>query len=470
MKSRHALPLALSALICACDDPVGATEDPNPDAATSLDVSITEVSPDGSPLPEGGVDAVSETGVDASSPPSDTSPTDTTPIPPGDAGGLTPGPADAIIAAMPPGSWKRLTGTEMKDVCPTPYNHYLCGAVMNSWSGGAYDHLRDRLIVFGGGHDDSPYNNVFTFDLASMKWQRRSELPAGIGGDSVTDVERDKRIETCGLYPSGKTLTIPDAWLGSTGYLMESKCDDASIVPQLDPQQPRSRHTYGNIAFSGASGQFHILGAVALYPTGQSGTARTMSFSFGSNSWTRGSDNPEPGFGTSATDVAGHIWYMASGGSDHLLEYDPVADKWTVHTSESHEAYYGAADVDTKRKVLVSTTDGTKLATYAIGTAAATYTAITPTGLSPKLGSAPGMAYSPVLDRFVAWSGGAGLAMLDPVTWKWTRVTGTGDDPGVPAANGTFGRFRYSPSRDVFVLVNSTETDVYLYKAPKTAP
>ncbi len=35
-----------------------------------------------------------------------------------------PGPVDAIIAAMPEGSWKELPGTNMADACPPPYSHY----------------------------------------------------------------------------------------------------------------------------------------------------------------------------------------------------------------------------------------------------------------------------------------------------------------------------------------------------------
>lgn len=384
-----------------------------------------------------------------------------------DAGGIMPGPVDPIIDAMPAGSWKELPGTNMADVCPPPYSSYPCESVMIAWSGGAYDALRDRLIVWGGGHGDSPYNNVFTFDLASMKWKRWTDLPAGMTGDTTPSIFQDKRVETCGLYPSGASLTIPDAWLTPTGYVMPDKCDDPSIVAQLDPQQPRSAHTYGNVAFSPATGRFYILGSVGLYPSGQSGTSRVMGFDFATSQWTRGANNPVTDYGASAADAKGHLWYV---GAKKLHEYDPEADTWTAHPPDGQGYYYAGSDVDTKRNILAMTADGVSVSTYALGDAAKTHAMVTTTGLGAPLGGAPGFLYSPALDRFAAWSGGRAVAILDLPAAKWTVVEGTGDDPGMQASNGTYGRFRYSPARNVFVVVSGTQRNVFLWKPPATAP
>ena len=81
------------------------------------------------------------------------------------------------------------------------------------------------------------------------------------------------------------------------------------------------------------------------------------------------------------------------------------------------------------------------------------------------------LEYLPSIDRFIAWSGqGRAVSFLDPTTWKWTSAAPTGDDPGAGASNGTYGRFRYSSARGVFMLVNSTTTNVFLYKPPAAAP
>jgi hypothetical protein len=338
---------------------------------------------------------------------------------------------------------------------------------MIAWSGGAYDSSRDRLVVFGGGHNDSWYNNVFTFDLASMTWKRWTEMANGLTGDTVPMIFRDKRIETCGLYPSGATLDIPDAWLTGAGYLMQDKCDEPSIVKQLDPQQPRSVHSYGSVAFSPVTGRFYNLGGVVLFPSGQSRTSRLMSFDFATGSWVRGAGNPQPAYGSSATDAAGRIWFVSQ---TNLLQYDPSLDAWTVEPSSTTGGYAPGAAVDTKRNVLVVTNDGTKLTTYALGQAGAPRTDATATGFSlPSVANS--LEYLPSIDRFVAWSHqGRGVSFLDPTTWQWTNAEPSGDDPGAGASNGTYGRFRYSSARGVFMLVNSTKTNVFLYKPPTAAP
>lgn len=385
----------------------------------------------------------------------------------GGSSGFIPGPVDAVIAQMPPDSWKELPATPMADVCPTPTDPYACGAVMIAWSGGAYDSARDRLIVFGGGHNDSWVNNVFAFDLASMEWKRWTEMSNGLTGDTVPAIFRDKRIETCGLYPSGATLNIPDAWLTATGYLMPDKCDDPSIVKQVDPQQPRSVHSYGNVAFSPITGRLYNLGSVGLFPSGQSGTSRVMGFDFATGAWVRSASNPQPSYGASATDAAGHIWYVAQ---SNLLHYDPSLDTWTVEPSSTTGGYAPGAAVDTKRNVLVVTNDGTALTTYALGQAGAPRTDATATGFSLQ-SVANSLEYLPSIDRFVAWSHqGRSVSFLDPTTWQWTTTDPTGDEPGAGASNGTYGRFRYSSARGVFMLVNSTTTNVVLYKPPTAAP
>jgi hypothetical protein len=385
----------------------------------------------------------------------------------GGGSGLVPGPVDAVIAQMPPDSWKELPATPMADVCPTPTDHYACGAVMTAWSGGAYDSSRDRLVVFGGGHNDSWFNNVFTFDLAGMAWKRWTDFSNGLTGDTVPDIFRDKRIETCGLYPSGATLTIPDAWLTATGYLMGDKCDDPSIVAQLDPQQPRSVHSYGNVAFSAVTGRFYDLGSVGLFPSGQSGTSRVMGYDFASAAWVRSAANPQPAYGASATDAAGKIWFVSQ---SNLLQYDPGLDIWKVEPSSATGGYAPGAAVDTKRNVFVVTNDGVAITTYALGQAGAPRTDVTATGFTaPSVSN--NLEYLPAIDRFVAWTNqGKSVSFLDPTTWKWTVAMPTGDDPGAGAANGTYGRFRYSSARGVLMLVNTTTTNVFLYKPPTAAP
>jgi hypothetical protein len=185
-----------------------------------------------------------------------------------------------------------------------------------------------------------------------------------------------------------------------------------------------------------------------------------LAYNFTTRRWERGPDNDIAGYGASAVDGRGHVFYI---GNSAVADLDPVAGKWTpIADAGNASGYYAGAAVDTKRNILVSTPDGLALQTWALGTG--TRTPVTTTGLSGALPQAPGFEYAADRDRFYAWGGGQKLYVLDPGSHAWTTVTGTGDDPGPAAGNGTFGRFRYSSRQHVFVAVSSTTTDVYLYK------
>ena len=467
--------LLLGFTACATSNDVGAGADAGATDASATDASATDArATDATATDASAADATATDASATDARVADAAATDARAADATATDGGPPGPVDGVIAAMPPGSWKELPSTHMADVCPPPYEHYGCSAVMSAWSGAAYDGNHDQLFVFGGGHSDSYYNNVFVFDLATTTWRRATELPAGLTGDDTLPVPAavyDKRVEPCGLYPSnipsGTPLNIPAAWLGATGYLMADKCDDPSIVAQLDAQQPRSRHTYGNLAFSEATNRFYALGGVVLYPSGQSLTMRVEGFDPVTNGWTRYADNTFVSYGTSATDGSGNIWYLSTTGK--LAKYDAATDQWQAQASDAMGGYYGGAAVDTSRNVLVVTADGKTLYAYALAQAGAPLT--TRMASSPvALAGAPGFEYSPALDRFVAWSGGSAVSMLDPVAWTWKAAPATGDVPTAASSQGTFGRFRYSRRRNVFVAVNATTEDVFLYKPPPTAP
>jgi hypothetical protein len=133
--------------------------------------------------------------------------------------------------------------------------------------------------------------------------------------------------------------------------------------------------------------------------------------------------------------------------------------------------YYESPDIDRKRNVMVETLDADKVTTYDLShPEIAPQTPATSGAPGPIDGKAPGLAYVDSLDRFAAWSGGRTVRWLDPATWSWNIIDGTGDDPGAATPQGTFGRFRYSQRRDVLVVVNSSTTSVFLFKPPATAP
>ena len=75
-------------------------------------------------------------------------------------------------------------------------------------SGASYDSLRNRMVVFGGGHGDYAGNEIMIFDIDTLRWIRINDPSPRF----------DSLIERSGYYA------------------------DANGNPDL--QQPRSRHSY----------------------------------------------------------------------------------------------------------------------------------------------------------------------------------------------------------------------------------
>jgi hypothetical protein len=75
--------------------------------------------------------------------------------------------------------------------------------------------------------------------------------------------------------------------------------------------------------------------------------------------------------------------------------------------------------------------------------------------------SNPGFDYDPVRGRLVAWAGGP-VFTLDPETRTWTSTPAP--NAPAPTQNGIFGRWRYVPSLDAFVVVTAIDQNVHFYK------
>jgi hypothetical protein len=360
----------------------------------------------------------------------------------------------------------------MKDVCPQPYTNFQCWAVIGAWSGGAYDEARDRMVIYGGGHADSWYNNMFAFDLATMKWNRLTEMPGSTSGSTPPAGWDDMRLEPCGFYPKGP-VTLPSSVMNGA-YVAREKCFIEPVSSQLDFQQPRANHTYGGVFVDRINDRYCSLAGEAPYISAQTVSFVVACLDPKTRLWSRIADRPTTvgGRGQTALDSKGHVWSVAGEGGS-IGEYDPTANSWKPYGYNNYDAG-GGTDIDRKRDqlyVLYTDANGVhsvrqwNLTSPASLMATKTYTEVVTSGDKPSgLGRRPGFAYADARSRFYAWGGGRDVYTFDPMTGAWKRFAATGDDPGVQQTWGTYGRFRYSPSRNVFVLVNDTNQNVFIYK------
>jgi len=354
------------------------------------------------------------------------------------AGGVKANPVDVLKA----GEWYEVPNSHMSAVDPCPANNCAYTgtngqqSVMGAWGGGAFDSKRDRLICWGGGHGNYGGNEVYAFSLDSLNWRRLTD-PSSIAGYNSS---------THGILPDGR---------------------------------PVSTHTYDQLAYMPGR-DLMFASSPASWPVADGGDLHSWLFNFSSNTWQLGASVPGSSsspYGNAAVcdPVTGHVWYKVVGGSGHLYEYDPAKDSWTDHNGTAQSIWLDGitAAVDPVDRIMVAIGEGF-FGVWQLGSSSnILYTTPATTGDASRVqSSAPGFAWDPVSNVFVSWSGGANVYTLDPKSWQWTvRAPAAGNMviPTAPQSTGTFGRFQYCSSRNIFVVVNDNAQNVFVYKLDNNA-
>ncbi|MBA3707404.1 MAG: sigma-70 family RNA polymerase sigma factor [Planctomycetes bacterium] len=333
----------------------------------------------------------------------------------------------ALVRAMPADSWLAIPDTHLHDVAPPreQYPHIQGGGdvrgVIGSWSGGALDTKRDRLLVWGGGYSGYWGNEIYAFDIAAMRWERLTE-------------------------------PFPEPVLDAR----EANADGT----------PKSRGTYGGLAYLAHSDRFFAAGG-CTGPATDVHAKGTWLFDLTAKQWIdRGVLAGGKGYGCCcAYDPSTRlVWFACDStwGPGGLWTYDDQSDAWTKrHPDDNYEV---SCALDSKRGVLMVVGRGHVFA-YDLRASPVTKSEWTTSGGDAFVAKEkPGLDYDPVIDRIVGWHGGAVYA-LDPQTRIWTASAASGAlDTTV---NGIYGRWRYVPSLDVFIVATDTDANVHFYKPPK---
>ena len=321
--------------------------------------------------------------------------------------------------------WYQIPNTQLLSVCPDP-NLYPgisgaegCKGVIDDWSGGAGDTKRNRLIIWGGGHNGYYGNEVYALDLNALTITRLNN-------------------------PSPPNQT-------------------GSCIETLSDGNPNSRHTYGDLAYSANLDQmFTYTGSLACSNGAASTAVWTLDLS--TLKWTEkiaSTLTPNGGFSASDYDPNSGNVFVHTNSWGMFGRYSPGTGTMSTLATFEDTNYNLSAVVDPKRKFFFMFGMGQAFgidisgadAAYKLQTRSAT-------GCSFIGPNAPGVAYDPVQDRIVGWSGGNTAYLYNPDTDACTSVTYP-NGPGSQNANGTFGRFRYFPAPGVFALVNSASQNAY---------
>jgi hypothetical protein len=243
---------------------------------------------------------------------------------------------------------------------------------------------------------------------------------------------------------------------------------------------PRSRHTYNYIEFVPSLHSLLSFGGAALFPRGGATTQTIAEFDPDSRTWTIGRRRDVPRGGSmigahARLDAASGDVFFVPSQRGAMSRYSPDRDRWHGGWEATHVRVHSTAAIDPVRRLLVLFGSGTDLALVFCCNLARPgrvddLRAITTGDKDIERAYAPGFDFHRPTGRFVAWAGGTAVYALDPDNWHWTRLpaaAGNSADPGPALRSGTYGRFRYVPGVDVFVLMNGVDRNVFVYRLPR---
>lgn len=322
-------------------------------------------------------------------------------------------------AEMEPMTWLAVPDTKLQDVQSDPRLYAdLQGngfsMIIAAWNGAVLDTTRLRLVVWGGGHNDYYGNDMYAFDIAALSWSRLT----------------DPTVE----------------W---------TDCGD----PNPDGTA-NARHTYNGMAYIEHADRMFVSGGSLNCFVGGCGGQVTWEFDFDTLTWTDRQPAGEHSTGcgdNSAYDPATQQVYFGDAGGVYSYSYDDNA--WTQRNSDN--IYNVTSTIDTTRGQLVIVGDG-EVWSYDIANGDFERETWATTGGDAFIGGqAVGLAYDPATDRIVGWSDGPVWA-LDPESREWTSYDIEGAPE--PSINGTYGRWRYVPDVNAFILVTGIDIDVHFFK------
>jgi hypothetical protein len=323
--------------------------------------------------------------------------------------------------------WHTIPNTTLASACPKDdslHGTSGCAAVIRAWGGAAADTKRNRLLIWGGGHNDYYGNEVYALDLASQRM----------------------------------TLLVPP-----------TPQPQACVEVQRDGK-PSSRHTYFNLTYIPTTDKLFSFGGALACETGTASYA-TWTLDLETLEW-KMLDQPEgktrpngqPGLSVVVYDPGTKLVFIED--LNNLYKYDPAANKYSVLNSVHGVDYHQSGVIDTALKLLLLVGGGQF---WAISIApGSNYSLQNWTarvrGCEMLMNQAyPGLAFDTERGVVVGWAGGDSVYIFDAKA-KSCKAQLFPNGPGEQQANGTNGRFAYFPALHKFALVNDWQQDAVLLR------
>jgi hypothetical protein len=319
---------------------------------------------------------------------------------------------------MQAGQWLELPNTKIRSVLPSPLPSGYPTALTLAWNGGTVDTVRNRLLVWGGGHSDYWGNEMYALDLASLTIQR------------VVEPSSQTSLSNC-------TSALPDG-------------------------TPVSRHTYDGLTYIAHADRFFAING-SMTPCGY-GDPATWTYDFAAKKWSmvlaRSATSTQ--FGTMAVyDAATKNVYVKDLYS--FFAYSLTNNTYTkLNSADQAVDYHLSAAIDSKRRKFVMIGNGVQVIDLVTNQMTTMATTNAPAFVTSQ--QSPGIAYDPVADRIVAWHGGSNVYALNMDTGAWTQVATSPGPTAAASPYGTFGRWGYVPQYGVFALINDIDQNAWVFK------
>jgi hypothetical protein len=339
--------------------------------------------------------------------------------------------------------WFEIPNTKLEAVCPANNSQYAfrsnCTNVIAAWSGGVADQARNRLLIWGGGHNDYFGNEIYALDLNRMVLTRLNDpSPLHQGPEPLPC-----RPET----PDGKANT---------------------------------RHTYGGLSYIAHADRMYVFGGIVACTNG-GGSNDTWTLNLDTLQWTRMDSsirsNPRTINGVVMSDYDPNSKLVFMENTRDFYSYNFDTNSYAKLQFDAREvSYHMSAVIDPNRKLFImfggewDGNGGVKVINIAPRSnyQVQDWDAQTKGCEALRKSAYPGLAYDPIQKLIVGWAGGDSVYLFNPDT-RTCMATNYPNGPGAQQSNGTHGRFRYFSKLDAFALVNNSGEDAFLLRVRPSA-
>jgi hypothetical protein len=390
----------------------------------------------------------------------------------GGGGGGTGGTGGQWIPGYGQQGWFQYSAnTALTSVCPpnnfngTTYAWATnCLYIYDAWGGAAYDQVGHRMVIFGGGHNNYPGNEVYTMNLGTSSSDPNA-------GKLIRLTDPTTANQPDGGSPANQNGSQPYGWLADS---------------RGNGVWPNSIHSYFNLTVDG-NGNLWFGGGSPENSAGGTNTSMGK-FNLASKSWTRIDSGATPGNGNVPGDCGGclgtyenepmvfnpnngHL-IIATGSfsTSHLYDYDPTANtSYLVQNNTGETQEYNGMVYDSVDNILYEygngdwkyTTPGATPGTWPNWTSLACNSTC-----SSAIGSMPvGAAFDALNDVIYFFPGsGSTVYKFAPKTNTWTAVV-TNTNPCSDDGNsaGVFGRWQFDSTYQVGIYAPNPNGQVCVW-------